>query len=78
MARRRFRFLILGWKTFCYTLGTAVLAVIGVQLWFLSHLIYWSSYNPSSTAFMDRYLEKPGTRLRHTAAWRRNQASLNP
>ena len=67
MARRRFRFLIFAWKAFCYTLGTAVLAVIGVQLWFLSHIIYWSSYNPSSTAFMEHYAEQPGAKpVRHT------------
>ena len=65
MARRRFRFVVLAWKTFCYTLGAAVLLVIGMQLWFLSHLIYWNSYNPSTTAFMERYLEqKPGAKLR--------------
>jgi monofunctional glycosyltransferase len=62
VARRRFRFLILAWKTFCYTLGSVVLAVVGVQLWFLSHIIYWSSYNPSSTAFMERYAEQPGAK----------------
>lgn len=65
MARRRFRSLVFAWKAFCYTLGALVLAVVAVQLWFLSHLVYWSSTNPSSTAFMDRYLEKPGARLRH-------------
>ena len=54
------------WKAFCYTLGTAVIAVIAIQLWFLSHIAYWSSFNPSSTAFMDRYMEKPGARLRHS------------
>jgi monofunctional glycosyltransferase len=64
--RRRWRPLVLAWKAFCYTLGTALLAVIAIQLWFLSHLIYWSNFNPSSTAFMDRYLEKPGAKLRHT------------
>ena len=64
MARRR-RFLALVAKALGYTLGAALLAVIGVQLWFASHIIYWSSYNPSSTAFMDRYLEKPGTKIRH-------------
>jgi monofunctional biosynthetic peptidoglycan transglycosylase len=65
VARRRFRLIVLAWKAFCYTLGATVLLVIGVQLWFLSHLIYWSSYNPSSTAFMERYLEqKPGAKLR--------------
>ena len=65
MARRRFRFLAFAWKALCTTLGTLVLAVIAIQLWFLGHIIYWSHANPSSTAFMDRYLEKPGTRLRH-------------
>lgn len=66
MARRRLRFLLLAWKAFCYGLGTAVVAVVGVQLWFFSHIVYWSSFNPSSTAFMDRYLENPGARLRHS------------
>jgi monofunctional glycosyltransferase len=66
VARKRFRAIVFAWKAFCYSLGAAVLLVIGVQLWFLSHLIYWNSYNPSSTAFMHRYLEKPGTRLRHS------------
>jgi monofunctional biosynthetic peptidoglycan transglycosylase len=58
---------VFAWKAFCYTLGAAVLAVIAVQLWFLSHLVYWSNFNPSTTAFMDRYLEKPGAKLRY--AW---------
>jgi monofunctional glycosyltransferase len=66
VARRRFRFLVFAWKAFCYTLGTALLLVIGIQLWFLSNIIYWSHFNPSTTAFIDRYLEKPGARLRHT------------
>lgn len=62
MARRRFRGLVFAWKAFCYTLGSLVLAVIAVQLWFLSHIIYWSSYNPSATAFMERYAEQPGAK----------------
>jgi monofunctional biosynthetic peptidoglycan transglycosylase len=65
VARSRFRALVFAWKAFCYTLGALVVAVIAIQLWFLGHLIYWSQANPSSTAFMDRYLEKPGVRLRH-------------
>jgi len=65
VARRRLRFVAWIAKALAYTLGAALLAVIGIQLWFMSHLIYWSSYNPSSTAFMDRYLEKPGTKIRH-------------
>jgi monofunctional biosynthetic peptidoglycan transglycosylase len=66
VARSRFRVVIFAWKAFCYSLGAAVLLAIGVQLWFLSHLIYWNSYNPSSTAFMDRYRESSGGRLRHS------------
>jgi len=65
VARRRFRVLILAWKAFCYTLGTVLLAVIAIQLWFFSHIVYWSSFNPSSTAFMDQHMEKPGARLRY-------------
>ena len=59
MARKRFRGLVLAWKAFCYTLGSVVIAVIAVQLWFLSHIIYWNSYNPSATAFMESYAEQP-------------------
>ena len=66
MARGRSRFFAFVAKALAYTLGAALLMVIGVQLWFASHIVYWSSYNPSSTAFMDRYLEKPGAKIRHT------------
>jgi monofunctional biosynthetic peptidoglycan transglycosylase len=66
VARRRFRPLLLAWKAFCYTLGTLFVAVVAIQLWFFGHLVYWSYANPSSTAFMDRYMEKPGARLRHS------------
>ena len=66
MARKRFRLFVFAWKAFCYTLGAAVVAVIAAQLWFLSHIIYWNSYNPSSSAFMDRYAEQPGAKpVRH-------------
>jgi len=65
VARRRSRFFAFVAKALAYTLGAALLMVIGVQLWFASHIIYWSSYNPSSTAFMERYLEKPGAKIRH-------------
>src|SRR5688572_3276265 len=57
--RKRFLGLVLAWKAFCYTLGSVVIAVIAVQLWFLSHIIYWNSYIPSATAFMERYAEQP-------------------
>jgi len=66
VARRRWRPLALAGKAFCYTLGALVIAVIAIQLWFLGHIIYWSHVNPTTTAFMDSYLEKkPGARLRH-------------
>jgi monofunctional biosynthetic peptidoglycan transglycosylase len=59
---------VFAWKAFCYTLGAAVLTVIAVQLWFLSHIIYWNSVNPGSSAFMQRYQEnRPGARVRQ--AW---------
>jgi monofunctional glycosyltransferase len=54
---RKLSGLVLVWKGFCYTLGTAVLAAIAVQLWFLGHIVYWSKVNPSSTAFMEHRLE---------------------
>jgi monofunctional glycosyltransferase len=46
----------LAWKAFCYTLGTLVIVVVVVQLWFFSHVLYWNHFNPASTAFMDRRL----------------------
>jgi monofunctional glycosyltransferase len=55
------------WKLFCYGLGTLVALVVVVQLWFFGHIVYWNFAEPASTAFMNRYLEKPGARLRH--AW---------
>ena len=51
------RVVVFLWKGFCYALGTVVLGTIVVQLWFLSHVIYWNNFNPSSTAFMERRLE---------------------
>jgi len=63
MARRSSR-LVLAWKLFCYTLGTLAGLALLVQLWFFGHIAYWALANPSSTAFMQRYLEKPGTRVR--------------
>jgi monofunctional biosynthetic peptidoglycan transglycosylase len=54
------------WKIFCYTLGTLVGLVIALQLWFFAHIAYWSIANPSSTAFMDRHLARPGARVRHS------------
>ena len=68
MSRRRFSLLRLAWKGFCYTLGALVLAVAAVQLWYLGHILYWTRFNPTTTAFMERRLETlrardPGARL---------------
>jgi monofunctional biosynthetic peptidoglycan transglycosylase len=51
---RRVRFL---WKLFCYSLGTLALVVVTVQLWFFAHVLYWSHFEPSASAFMERRLE---------------------
>jgi monofunctional biosynthetic peptidoglycan transglycosylase len=65
VARRRFRGLLLAWKAFCYTLGAAVVVVIAIQAWFFAHIVYLIEFNPSSSAFMDRYMEKAGARVQH-------------
>src|SRR5712671_7761685 len=58
MARRgRIGALVLCWKAFCYALGALVMTVFVVQAWFLAHVLYLSTFNPSSTAFMERRLE---------------------
>ena len=67
MARSRFRRLVLAWKVFCYTLGTLVVAVAAIQIWFFGRILYVNEVDPSSSAFMQRYLETPGARLRY--AW---------
>ena len=48
------RGLVTAWKIFCYSLGTLVAGVLLVQLWFFGHVVYWSWYDPASTAFMER------------------------
>jgi monofunctional glycosyltransferase len=67
VARSRFRRLVLAWKVFCYTLGTLVVAVAAIQIWFFGRILYVNEVDPSSSAFMQRYLETPGARLRY--AW---------
>jgi monofunctional glycosyltransferase len=54
VAARRRGVLRLAWKLFCYGLGIAVVAVMGVQLWFYGHVLYWNWFNPSTTAFMEQ------------------------
>ena len=50
------RFRAAVWKTVWYILGALVLAVVLVQGWFFVHVWWWSSHNPSSTAFMQARL----------------------
>src|SRR5436190_2060202 len=57
VATRRLRWVVIAWKAFSYTLGALVIAFVFAQLWFYGHILYWSRYNPSSTAFMDRSLQ---------------------
>jgi monofunctional biosynthetic peptidoglycan transglycosylase len=57
VAVKRFRWLVVAWKAFSYTLGTLVIAFVIAQLWFYGHILYWSKYPPGSTAFMDRSLQ---------------------
>ena len=70
MPRKPFRRLVFAWKAFCFTLGTFVLAVVAVQLWFFSQVLYWNRFEPASSAFMEQRLEalrakNPRARLRH-------------
>ncbi len=60
MAARRsgaLRFIVIAWKAFAYTLGALAIAFFIAQLWFFSHIFYWTRHNPSSTAFMESRLE---------------------
>ena len=57
MSRSRSSWPVLLWKAFCYALGALVLGAAALQLWFLGHLVYWKTFNPSSTAFMQRRLD---------------------
>lgn len=41
-----------------WLVGLAVVVVLGIQLWFLAHIAYWKFQNPSTTAFMQRELDR--------------------
>jgi len=67
---RRFGSFVFAWKLFCYALGTLTLAVIAVQLWFFSQVLYWNRFEPATSAFMERRLDalrekNPKANLRH-------------
>jgi monofunctional biosynthetic peptidoglycan transglycosylase len=46
------------WRSFCYTLLLALIALAFVQFWFFIHIWYWVDHNPESTAFIDARLER--------------------
>lgn len=71
MAARRVGWLTLGFKLFCYGLGTLVLAVIAVELWFFAQVLYWGHYHSPTSAFMDQRLE--ALRAKNPKAWLRHQ-----
>jgi monofunctional glycosyltransferase len=45
------------WRTFCYTAGTAVIALAVYEFWFFSQILYWVDHNPAMTRVMDARLE---------------------
>jgi monofunctional biosynthetic peptidoglycan transglycosylase len=48
----------IAWKIFCYTLGSLAVAALAVQLWFYGHILWWRSYPPAASAFMERRIEQ--------------------
>lgn len=59
---------ILRWTWYAFLL--ALIALVLVQFWFLTHIWYWADHNPESTAFMRARLEiihedEPGAKLSH-------------
>lgn len=64
------RALVLGWKGFCYVVGSLTLLLILAQLWFFGHVVWWKYVNPRETSFMEMRLDEmrgtdPKARLRH-------------
>ena len=60
----------LAWKSFCYGLGFLVILVIAVQAWFYVQVLWWRSFEPSASAFMEARLAQlrekdPKAKLSH-------------
>jgi len=58
------------WKTFCYALGLVAVGVLAVQLWFFAQVLWWRSFQPDESAFMERRIEQlrakdPKAKLAH-------------
>jgi monofunctional biosynthetic peptidoglycan transglycosylase len=52
------------WRVVVYSAGALVIAFLLAQIWFLSHIVYWSRFAPQTTAFMASRLEaQPKMRL---------------
>jgi monofunctional biosynthetic peptidoglycan transglycosylase len=47
------RHLRLAWKFFCYGLGIVIVAALAVQAWYYAHVLWWRSYEPAASAFME-------------------------
>jgi monofunctional biosynthetic peptidoglycan transglycosylase len=71
VAAKRFSRFVFAWKLFCYGLGTLVVAVIAVQLWFLAQVLYWGHYESATSAFMEQRLE--ALRARNPKDWLKHQ-----
>jgi len=55
-------------KGLFYSVGALLIAFLIAQLWFVSHIVYWSLYRPETTAFIEsRLATNPKLKLQH--AW---------
>jgi monofunctional biosynthetic peptidoglycan transglycosylase len=60
----------IAWKGIWIALAALAFAVSLAQLWFFSQILYWSRFEPATSAFMERRLETlrskdPKVKLRH-------------
>ena len=46
------------WRSLGWMLAAVVCAVLLVQLWYFAHLLWWTQFNPRSTAFMEARLSE--------------------
>src|SRR4051812_46689740 len=69
-ARRQRGLAGIAWRAVVYSVAALVIAFALAQLWFFSHIVYWSHYPTATTAFMAARLEAmrtadPDIRLTH-------------
>jgi monofunctional biosynthetic peptidoglycan transglycosylase len=48
----------LAWKIFCYGLGIVIITGLAVQAWYYAHVLWWRSYQPAASAFMEARVER--------------------